>query len=242
MTLNSVVLPAPLPPTRAVILPSSTERLMPRSSSSVSLWASVKLSRMSFSCSIISFQRGFAQQALRTVVHDENQGQTVDDLAEVGGDAVRQANEPKQLGQQDDEYGSEDRPFGVADAADEEGAEDEDALVEGEACGVDVADVRGVDDACQTCHSCGEEEGLRLEHRGVPPHRLHGGLVGTDGVQRPAERRDYQMMEEEYDRCHQDEREAQVGIDAGQLVDAQQLDAGYAGDAIRTAGDICPII
>ena len=177
-----------------------------------------------------------------TVIHNENQCQTIDNLAEVGSDAVRHTDEPEQFGQQDDEYGSEDGPFGVADAADEESAKDEDTLVEGEARWVDVADVRGIDDACQPCHGCGEEEGLRLEHRGVPPHRLHGGLVGTDGVQRPAERRDYQMMEEEYDRCHQDEREAQVGIDAGQLVDAKQLDAGYAGDAIRTAGDICPII
>ena len=109
---------------------------------------------MSFNCRIILLQYGFAHQSLRAIIHDKNQCQTIDDLSQVGGNNVGQSDEAEQLGQQHHEDGTQDGTFGVTDATNEEGADDEDTLIERETGGVDVTDVGGVDGASQSCNCC----------------------------------------------------------------------------------------
>ena len=138
---------------------------------------------MSFNCRIISLQYGFAHQSLRAIIHDKNQCQTIDDLSQVGGNAVGQSDKAEQLGQQNHEDGTQDGAFGIADATNEEGADDEDTFIKRETGGVDVTDVRGLDGASQSCHSCREKEGPRLELHRIASHGLDHRLICTNGVQ-----------------------------------------------------------
>ncbi len=186
-------------------------------------------------------QISFTEQAPGAEIHDEDEREPIDNLAQVCRLGGRQAYKPKQLGEQDNEQGAENRTLDIADPSDEEGADNEDALVQGKAVRVDIAHEGGIKDAGHTRYGRGNEERPRLGRRRVAPHGLNRQFIGLDGAELASIRGIMQTDEQEYDGGCQNDRQGQIGVDAGNLPDSEYLDVGNI-DPVRTPGNGFPVV
>ena len=135
---------------------------------------------------ILSLQPVGASEASGAEVHHEDEKKAVDEQAEIGCLRVGQLEEAEDFRQGDEGEGSDDGAFEIAQAADDDHAEHEDAFVQGGGRGVEVANVGGVEGSGDGDEGAGDGDGLELDEAGVFAEAAGGEFVVADDEEQPA--------------------------------------------------------
>ena len=177
----------------------------------------------------------------RLPVNHQDQGEAVDDLADVRGDGRGHSHEAEGFRQQHQEGGGQEDLPEVPHPADDDDAEDEDGLVQGETGRVDIGDVMGIEDTGDgSQHSADDErDDLRLRH--ILPQAAGVHFVLAQRLQDAPERRFHQATQDDPDQCGEERGKQQEGpfaLDG----DAEEGERRNARDAQRAVRDALPIV
>ena len=173
-------------------------------------------------------------QAFGTPAHHQDEGDAVEQEAVLG-------ELPEQLGQADDDDGTEHDPGNAAHAADDDDGDHQDGDVDVDGGGLDRAVERGEDGPAQAGEGGTQHVRQRLGLDQVDAQRLGHVLVLADGDPGATEARVTQAHGDEGDDGDRDERDVVDLVGPGQPAVRRDLHAdggqwlGDVGDAGRTA-------
>src|SRR5215471_8772852 len=193
MRLNAVVLPAPLPPIRLVIVPaftandnSLTARSPPNDFDSASSLSTVPPVIATSSLQHVAI---FADQPLTAIPGEDHKQEPIQHLPQLRRDRLGDREELERLRQENEDDGGQHRAVEAAGAADDDQRDDEDRLVQGERDRIDRGQEIDVDRSRRGGENGGEDEDRELDVKDVLAERGHRRLVLAHGAQQPPERR-----------------------------------------------------
>ncbi len=137
----------------------------------------------------MSLQLIFPHQPIRSVHHQNDEQYTVDDLAHLGCDVCREADEAQNFGQKDEKDCAPENALVIGETSENDNRENENRFGETECRRIDERNVCRKECTCNRGEACADDENKHFIHGGIVTEHRNRLLVLTNRLEHAPERR-----------------------------------------------------